>query len=173
MNSKINSSADQPSEIIPNLYISNSKYAKAIGDTDTYDLIVNCTPSLPLPTKTSAIRIPIEDDPNDSDLLFQIIKEINVSENMHEMIIANKKVLVHCQAGAQRSPAVVACYMIKYHGMTPQQSIDLIRQKRSIAFFWTVNLYQTLRLTYDHAVLKCKSPDQLSSLNVDHLLSKV
>eukprot|EP00116_Pleurobrachia_bachei_P009334 sb/3469596/ len=42
------------------------------------------------------------------------------------------KVYIHCKAGKGRSASVVMCYLIsKNPGMTPEQSFDALREKRS------------------------------------------
>jgi protein-tyrosine phosphatase len=134
------------SKIIENLFIGNKKDPHY----SNWDLIVNCTPHLPFPsTCQNTIRIPVEDDPFDSIKLFNLIKDTNTLEVIHQNLSNNKKVLVHCQQGVQRSPTVVACYLLKYHNYTKQEAIDFIKLKRTIAFFWQLNLERTLDLYYD------------------------
>lgn len=43
---------------------------------------------------------------------------------------ATAAVLVHCQAGLNRSNLVAARYLIKHKGMTPDEAITLLRSKR-------------------------------------------
>lgn len=49
---------------------------------------------------------------------------------IHERI-GNGPLLVHCQAGINRSPTVAALYMMRTKGMTGDEAIALIREKRS------------------------------------------
>jgi hypothetical protein len=143
-----------PSQIIPDLYIGNSKTAERLGDT--FDLVVNCTPTLPFhPNCKLGIRIPVDDDPFDSYVLYQILRDTNVLQKMHDMLQNQQKVLVHCLAGAQRSPTVVACYLIKYNNFDPNTAIEYIKSKRKIAFFWGANLMKTMVLMHDY--VECKS----------------
>ena len=144
----MDANSSDPSEIISGLFIGNDKCAVHHGNS--FDFVVNCTPYLPLPKDSNAIRIPIEDDPFDSVPLYQILRDTTVLQDVHKYITSNRKVLVHCQAGVQRSPAVVACYLIKYYDMNPEQSVAFIKTKRPIAFFWHVNLQKALQLTYEH-----------------------
>ena len=44
----------------------------------------------------------------------------------------NGKILVHCQAGKHRSVAMASCILIST-GLTANQSMELIKEKRSIA----------------------------------------
>ncbi len=136
-----------PSEIISGLYIGNDKCALYHGEE--FDLVINCTSSLPLQKNTKTIRIAIDDDPFDSVPLYQILRDTDILNDIHNTITNGKRVLVHCQAGAQRSPAVVACYLIVYHKYTPHDAVEFIKSRRKVAFFWTVNLYKALQLTYE------------------------
>ena len=48
-------------------------------------------------------------------------------------------------AGAQRSAAVAACYLVAKRGMVASSAISLVRLKRKVAFlFGIVNFEQTI-----------------------------
>ena len=131
------------SEIIDNLYISDRKHVTFW--VSNYDLIVNCTPDIPFPLLCRAtIRIPVRDHPSHAKKMLQIIRETHVLEAIHAHLQEGKTVLVHCHAGIQRSCAVVACYLVKYHGLTPDQAIAYIKVQRPIAFFNGVNFRETI-----------------------------
>jgi hypothetical protein len=161
-------SASAASEILPGLFIGNDTYAARHGEE--FGLVVNCTPHLPLPAKARSVRIAVEDDPYDSVPLFQVLRDTSVLADMHATLQAGgstpSSVLVHCQAGAQRSPAVVACYLVVHHGMTPHGAIDLIRTRRRTAFFWQVNLIKAICMTHDRVVdaARSSSADRLNAL---------
>lgn len=127
--------------------------SKRAVDTYAYQfsMIVNCTRSSDIPfpkNDTIQIRIPINDDPSDCDKLGLLIQETRVLEQIHESIVAKQPVLVHCFAGMQRSCALVACYLIKYYGMTPDEAVEYIRHKRPIAFFGEVNFKSAIDAFY-------------------------
>ncbi|XP_069115122.1 phosphatidylglycerophosphatase and protein-tyrosine phosphatase 1-like [Argopecten irradians] len=42
-----------------------------------------------------------------------------------------ESVYVHCKAGRTRSATVVACYLIKANGWTPEEAVEFIKTKRS------------------------------------------
>ena len=90
------------------------------------------------------INLPVHDSPDECDNLLKMINETRILEKIHHALQKNKPVLVHCFAGMQRSCALVACYLIKYHHMTPNEAIDFIKTKRPIAFFGQVNFIETL-----------------------------
>ena len=53
----------------------------------------------------------------------------------------------------QRSCAVCACYLIKYHKMKPNEAINYIKSKRPIAFFGNVNLLSTIEQFYKQQLI--------------------
>ena len=131
------------SKIITNLYISDKHHVPTFH-TD-YDLIVNCTPDIPFPLMhNSIIRIPVYDHPSHAGKMHDIIKKKQVLETIHKHLWEGKTVLVHCHAGIQRSCAVVACYLVKYHGLTPDEAIAYIKKRRPIAFVTGVNFRETI-----------------------------
>ena len=135
------------------LFIGNISASKSISD---FDLIVNCTNEVPFTKGSkSCIRIPLNDTPRESHLLFYILTQIqtDILLKIHQYVLRNSPVLVHCYAGMQRSCAVVACYLIKYHNLTPIQSIEFIISKRPIAFFGKVNFLQAIEEFYKNKLL--------------------
>ncbi len=119
----------------------------ALISANDFSLIVNCSREKDVafpPNHTNCIRISVEDSSDESDKLLSLILETKVLEKIRDNIIHKQHVLVHCSAGMQRSCAVVACYLMKYHAMNPSTAVEYIRSKRPIAFFWTVNFAKTL-----------------------------
>lgn len=120
-------------EIIPFLFLGNKK-ALELHHTN-FSMIINCTPDILFPnTCKKYIRLSIKDDPFECPKLYQLIEETNVLEVIHNHVINNQHVLVHCSMGAQRSCDIVACYLIKYYDLTPNDAIKYIKTKRPIAF---------------------------------------
>ncbi len=135
-------------EIIDNLFLGNSRsleYSK-------FDMIINCTKEneifFPSHYNPLCIRISIKDEPSEYNKLLTILNETNILEDIHKTIKNRKSVLVHCSMGQQRSCAVVACYLMKYYNLTPQESISFIKSKRPIAFFGSVNFLQAIEEFY-------------------------
>lgn len=128
-------------EIIDNLFIGS---ATSLTHSDNFDLIVNCTPDIFIKNPDNTIRIPIRDDPHESNKLLQLLKDTDVLEKINKTINNKQKVLVHCYAGQQRSCAVVACYLIKYNKMNPYTAVKHIKTKRRIAFFGEVNFISAI-----------------------------
>jgi len=145
-------------EIIPNLYVGN-KYATT--DIYLFNLIINCTPDLPFPLEDKQtqklyeqeqehIRIPIRDEPFESERLYNILEEQNILYTIKKYISQNKNVLIHCNMGQQRSCAVCACYLLKYGNIdissldVMENVIEIIKKKRPMAFFGGINFSDTI-----------------------------
>jgi protein-tyrosine phosphatase len=128
-------------EIIEYLYIGS---ASALNHSEKFNLIVNCTTNVYIKTSVNTIRIPIYDDPYDTNLFLQLLDDTNVLEKIHTSINNKEPVLVHCYAGQQRSCALVACYLIKYKNMTPDTAINYIKQKRRVAFIGNVTFISAI-----------------------------
>lgn len=52
---------------------------------------------------------------------------------IHRQVSSRRKVLVHCQMGISRSPALVACYLHEYEGMALEAAIGRIQRARPCA----------------------------------------
>lgn len=49
---------------------------------------------------------------------------------IHEQVTAGRPTLVHCWAGRDRTGAVLACYLVRYEGLTADQAIAQVRTAR-------------------------------------------
>jgi protein tyrosine phosphatase (PTP) superfamily phosphohydrolase (DUF442 family) len=56
----------------------------------------------------------------------------------------DKKVLVHCQRGAERTGVMVAAYRISEHGWTPEQALDEMEEFKFLGF-WFCHLKKYVR----------------------------
>ena len=136
-------------EIIDNLFLGNKNSLES-WNLHRYSLIVNCTHDIPLlESCKKSIRLPVKDDPYESDKLYSLIYDTSVLKTIHETLKKEEKVLIHCSMGMQRSCAIVACYLIVYNSITPAAAISYIRQKRTIAFFGQVNFIKTIETIYN------------------------
>jgi protein-tyrosine phosphatase len=127
-------------EIIPNLYLGNYKDSLYI---DSFDIIINCTKNILFNDENKQnYRIPINDDPNDSIILNTYIDWIiYVIDNE----IDNNKILVHCNHGQQRSPTIIACYLMSKYYWSLDYTIDFIKDKKKDAFFFQINFIDFLK----------------------------
>ena len=132
-------------KIMDYLYIGN---IESLKDADKFSLIVNCAKELDCVRDTNCIKIPVHDDPGESDKMLRYLHELNIFEKMNESITQKKPVLVHCYAGMQRSCAVVACYLVRQYNITPERAVEFIKRHRPIAFHYRVNFMKTIQDIY-------------------------
>jgi len=137
-------------EIIPNLWIGD------IGDANNAILlngkeinaIINISKGMQNVKVKNEHSIPINRD--NADRVEELYRyALSVTEIIDTYIISNTKVLVCCEDGKQLSPAVVACYLIKYGLMEQETAILAIKTKHSKAFSPN-NIYaNTLNMFYN------------------------
>lgn len=143
------------SEIIPHLWLGDLD--AALDHHRDYALIVNVTVAEAFikGKKSKRIRLPVNDDPSESVDLHRFLSKISVLQDIHDAVVNDKDVLVHCQLGMQRSPAVVACYLITYvEDMTPESAIEFIRAQRPIAFPGGSRFQDAIEATYRDKIQK-------------------
>lgn len=116
--------------IIPNLYLGNYHSI----NLNQYDLIVNCTRDLKDDfIKTDRIRIPIQDN-----YVFknnEILEYLDKLDIIDKYINNNKKVLIFCKFGFQRSTTITLLYLILKKKLKKNDAINLIKTNRSISYF--------------------------------------
>jgi len=122
-----------------------------------FDLIVNCTRDIPFPKEDprephhrhpECIRIAVNDTPDEWVNMMNQMMTTNVLQRIQHYVQQDKRVLVHCYAGMQRSCAVVACYLVQYYEVTPRVAMDHIIKYRPMAFFGGANFLQAIQRQY-------------------------
>jgi hypothetical protein len=141
--------------VTENIFIGGIESAKTRWKE--FDLIVNCTRDIPFPKEDppdphhrhpECIRIAVNDDPDEWANMVNEITMTNVLQRIHHYVEQDKRVLVHCYAGIQRSCAVVACYLVQYYEVTPRVAMDHIIKYRPTAFFGGANFLQAIQRQY-------------------------
>lgn len=153
-------------EVLPYLYLGSVKAFEKnkfqninnydndkTNNNKSFKMIVNLIKQTALTDNTIPaceifIRLPVHDSPDECETLLSLVYETRVLEQMHDFIMKDKSILVHCFAGMQRSCALVACYLIKYHHMKPDEAIEYIKSKRPIAFFGQINFMKMINIFY-------------------------
>lgn len=157
-------------QILDNLYVGGIQSSEK--NWNDFRLIVNCTKDIPFQSQEygmdvvsthiltndigvqknmdspECIRIPVNDTPDECENFLAYICETDVLKKMNQSISEGKPVLVHCYAGAQRSCALVACYLMEYCLVTPEEAMEHIRKCRPIAFFCGANFLLAIRRFY-------------------------
>lgn len=141
-------------EITPNLYLGNLQASQ--DETFLRDhkvgAIVNCTMAEPFHlyfTNRPTHRCNVEDSrtPENIDAFRQkLYPTVAFIENQ----IANgKTVYVHCYWGLMRSATVVAAYLIKTRGMTPEEAKRFVKERRPKALSSLYNYNELLQEFYE------------------------
>ncbi len=121
---------DHYNQIIPNLYLGNycSLYLR------DFDLVVNCTKDLNFENiKAKKVRIPIDDN-----YIFKNNEMLNYLNNLDiidEYINNNKKVLVFCKFGFQRSTTIVFLYLYLKKKIDKKEIKYIIKSNRTISYY--------------------------------------
>ena len=134
-------------KIMNNLYLGDAGFVY-MEDLPNFNLIINCCPEIGQLSYSKdteeIIRLKFHDDVHDNNKLIQLLETGNILERIHNSIINNKPVIVHCAMGIQRSAAIIACYLIKYYNIAIDKTILYIKYKRPEAF--------STGITFEHAM---------------------
>lgn len=134
-------------EILPNLWLGNiicSRNSKFILD-NSINVVVNCSKDIPFSSKnTKNYRIAVDDNLKETEIniFFEYLDKI--IPIIHEHLLNNDVILVHCYAGKQRSASIISAYLMKYSNMSLKQSIEVIKTKRLVAFTPEINFRNAL-----------------------------
>jgi hypothetical protein len=131
--------------IVPYLYLGSAQCSYFY---DKFDFIVNLCPECNITLPNNAILIKIFDNPSENNKLIHVLQNNPVLQKIYHHIKRKEKVLIHCAMGIQRSSTIVACYLIKYYGYSPQNAIEFIKSKRSVAFINGVNFQKTINTSF-------------------------
>lgn len=97
----------RPHEIIPNLFLGSEEEAELAGRSGKFDEIIDVRYYLP------GMSI----DPIDRPEGYGLVDPVALgayANIIHDLLVAGKKIFVHCKAGMERSPLVVAWYLVLY-----------------------------------------------------------
>ena len=128
-------------EIIPNLFLSSFRDLK---NTKEF-FVINASKDLPMVENSGEYRVWIDDAPSENVAMYNSFSSVVPMIRME--LSENKKVVVHCFAGQQRSPAIIAAYLMSQNpSMSVDQTIQFIKSKKPDAFAGHVTFYPALQL---------------------------
>ena len=126
-------------EIIPNLYFGDNKNVNV-------NCIVNCSKDLSFLGKYKEYNINISDNLEKYEII-KMYEYLNETvEFINDNLINNKSILVYCENGNQKSPTIIAAYLIKYGNMSYLNAIKSIRSKYNTAFYPSINFENSLAM---------------------------
>lgn len=135
-------------QIINNIYLGNYDDSMNNQFINNFKLVINCSKDLPFNNNINKniqkIRISINDDlTNQSNI--QLYNYLNYITNIiHQNIKNNNKIFIYCYAGKQRSPSIIAAYLIKYYKFGINEAINYINKKKKNTFKPKPNFYNSL-----------------------------
>ena len=138
-------------EILPNLFISDSITHTTNNFYSKFNikLIINCSKHLPDIDSSikniKYIRIPITEEPTQNNINIINNQINNICDQINKFLINLSGVLIYCSSATQCSPSIIACYLIKFCGISnPNLAIYYIRTKRPTCFIPRINFYECL-----------------------------
>lgn len=133
-----------PDEIIPGLFLGHStsgdEWLESLQKNESSKKVILRCIHGPLPTTVSEeTRASLEEKKALKVIEVGDSKDARLDEHFDSCfefidtaLAQNKKVLVHCNAGASRSPTIVAAYLIRKYGLTAEEAINHIGHARPI-----------------------------------------
>lgn len=124
-------------EIIPNLWLGDDK--SVFENMSTYKnldfVFVNCNKDLEFLYKSKKYKdgqMKLNLEKYELIRFYKYLNDIVIF--IYDNIKNNKSVIVHCNDGNQKSPTIVAAYLIKFGKLLTQNAINIIKTKTVDAF---------------------------------------
>jgi protein-tyrosine phosphatase len=151
---------DPANEVWPNLFVGGKQAAMNPIFISRVHLIVNCAADeVPCYSKNVDGASPphyyvmsVKDDCTEGSNLALYDNLDTATSLIHKCLSQQQTCYVHCHVGAQRSCAVVAAYLMRYHKMPLEYAVSYLKMKRSIAFCGGIHFLYALR-KYEQAII--------------------
>lgn len=129
-------------EILPHVYLASFEDAKEFEGSNVF--VINCTKDLPMiSTKGGGTRLNVDDHPSSAQTMDASLGLM--VRYIEDHVSRGHEVVVHCFAGQQRSATVVAAYVMRQTGWTPEQTIEYIKSKKPDAFLGGVHFMDQIK----------------------------
>lgn len=135
-------------QILPNLWLGNLRAAQdeTFLKNANIQVVFNATKDAPFhPSIRRRYRVPVDDNLQDEEIRNMELWSYEIVYKMIKEYKEGRPILVHCHAGMQRSPAIVAMFLMALYRMGVDQSKAFIQMKRPIAFFPSANFERSMR----------------------------
>lgn len=134
------------SEIIPNLWLGNILDSRNKSFMKNIDVVINCSKNIPFYSKTAKnVRIKVDDDLQKEEIINMYKYLDNATELIHNNLLDNQTVFVHCYAGKQRSATIICAYLMRYLNLSYKETTELVKTKRMIIFTPLPNFDEALK----------------------------
>ena len=135
-------------EILPGLWIGDAAAAKNLRFLKNKNItcIINCTENIPFLEDdliVHKIRLSVKDNLEKAEIT-KLYKLLNSTINKIYSILPDHRILIHCQAGRQRSATVIAAYLMKFGNLSKKEAIEVLQSKRLTCFRPGVNFEPAL-----------------------------
>lgn len=128
--------------IIPQIWLGNYKASQDETFLKNADITVvfNCTKDLPFHSSIRRrYRVPVDDNLQEQEIRNLELWSYEIVMKVLQEYKAGRTILIHCAAGMQRSPAVVAMFLIVLYHMTADKAMEFIKERRPIVFYYSAN----------------------------------
>lgn len=135
-------------QILPNLWLGNLRAAQdeTFLRNANIQVVFNCTKDAPFhPSIRRRYRVPVDDNLQEAEIRNLELWSYEIVYKMLQEYKEKRPILVHCHAGMQRSPAVVAFFLMSVYRMSADKAKALLKEKRPIVFFPSANFEQAMR----------------------------
>lgn len=136
-------------EILPGLWLGNKAASQDINWLREKNIttVFNCTKDIPFKMggPSHLYRVPLDDNLQADEIRNLELWSWEVAYKIAKEYTDGNRILVHCFAGAQRSAAVVAIYLISTFRCTTEEAIAFLKRKRGVAFFGNANFYNSIK----------------------------
>lgn len=139
---------ENANEILPRLWLGNyaASQDESFLKSKGIDTVFNCTKDLPFhPSIRRRYRVPVDDNLKQEEIRNMELWSYEIVYKLQNEYKEGHPILVHCAAGMQRSPAVIAMFIIAMSGLKSDQAMGYIQSKRPVAFFMNANFGQAIR----------------------------
>ena len=147
---------ENQNEIINNIWLGNYKASidKDFINNNGIEVIFNCTRTHPFIENDNIIKYRLDVNDHSNDLL-RMRKRIDwASYTLNHHMKNNKKILIHCHAGLQRSATLLAYTLMRYRNISLKNCVNLIRSRRPMAFPIPFTFYKLLKNAEDRFIKK-------------------
>ena len=142
------SASDNANQILPTLWLGNLRAAQ----DETFlrnagiQVVFNCTKDAPFHSSIRRrYRIPVDDNLEPDEIRNLELWGYEIVYKMLQEFKQGRTLYVHCHAGMQRSPAVVAMFLMVLYRMNTDKAKAYIKQRRPIVFFPSANFEKAMR----------------------------